>query len=102
MVPKVVVQSESEIDSDEDLVESSKENDVESDEGPNVAQKGSSKWKGSKGKKYKDEEMKQLLSMCFKYYAIIEGNKSNAEGGLTKHKKDQTWQMITDQLNRLE
>ena len=92
------VSSDSDVDvgleSDEDLFGSTDEEE---------SQVGSSaKAKGSKGKKYKTEEMKQLLSMCFKYYSIIEGNISNAEGGLTKAKKEQTWQMITDQLNRLE
>ena len=50
--------------------------------------------------KYKDAELTSLLDLCFKFYPVIEGNISNAAGGLSKEKKDRTWKHITNQVNR--
>ena len=50
--------------------------------------------------KFREKELTVLLKMCFKYYKIIEGNLSSAPDGLSKEKKDETWKLITEHVNR--
>ena len=88
--------SEMEESNEED---SSPESDVSEDVQGGAAAKKSG-GTSQKSKKFKGEELKVLLKMCFKYYSIIEGNLSSSESGLTREKKDDTWQHITDQINR--
>ena len=75
-----------------------------SSEDPESSDENSIVSKDMRGKqrtgKYKDAELTSLLDLCFKFYPVIEGNISNAAGGLSKEKKDRTRKHITDQINR--